>query len=804
MVGYMPSPMLKNYLKIAVRSLWKHKLFSLINIGGLGLAMTFCFIQLIQIQSSFEKDSFHPFPDRTFRILTDATGNDGKVYSLASTPFPLAQKLLNEQSVVEKAVRINRAFSGDLNNGIKTLRTYGLYADSSFFDVFGFKLERGTPAIAPRTAVISRDLSERFFGDADPVGKTLTNADLGTFTITGVFRPIAPFESHLEEDIVLSFSTLPLTRPDLNPNNWLDYNTYTFVLLTKGTPRTALDRALVATANDNRKTVDFKEIKGHTFRSQALTEISPDYENLLNNPGIEPIWKIGVGLLIPLIIITLAGFNYINLTLTRSLSRAREVGVRKVAGAKRRQLVIQFLVETMLIALFSLGVGYIGLLVMQANIHVGWLTWEVNDTRLLWIVFFGFTLLTGLLAGLLPARILSGYQPVNILKGEAVAAGLGNLGFRKALTIIQFVVALVFMTGTGIMNSQFKYMATDNENYNRKNILNIPLGHQPLTADSDFKLLGNEMAKQAGVKRVGVASATFSETAGKVKLTKTTEKADETAKKDAFVYSADAGFIENMKLKFVAGTNMPVSPDTSVRFVVLNQNAARTLGWKNPKEVVGQTIMLNQTEVIVSGVVKDFCFMRYELPVAPLVLAFDQREIGVISLEIEEGTDPKQIEASLAKVWKRFHPRESFVSSWYEKELYDRYVSGGDKQLTDLMIFVVFAIAATGLLGMVTYATARRVKEVGVRKVMGASVAQIMHLLSASFVKMVLIAAVIALPIGYLLGSLFLNIFTYRTELGPGVFFTCLGVLLAIGLLTIGIQTYKAAITNPAETLRND
>lgn len=791
--------MLKNYLKIAIRNLWKHRLFSLINIGGLGLAMTFCFIQLIQVQSTFEKDSFHPYPERTFRILTDATGNDGKVYSLASTPFPIGQKLLDEQSVVEKSVRINRTFAGDLSNGIKTLRIYGFYADSSFFDVFGFKLEKGTPAVAPRTAVITRDLAERFFGNANPVGKTLVNGDLGTFTITGVFKPIAPYQSHLDDDMVVSMSTLPLTKPDLKSDNWLDYNTYTFVLLTKGTPRAALDRALAAVAKDNRKTVNFKEIKGHTFRSQALNELSPDYENLLNNPGNEPIWKIGVGLLIPLIIIALAGFNYINLTLTRSLSRAREVGVRKVAGAKRRQLVIQFLIETMLVALLALGVGYLGLIVMQASIHVRWLTWEVNDTRLLWIVFFGFALITGLFAGFLPARILSGYQPVHILKGEMVPTGLGKLGFRKALTIIQFVVALVFMTGTGIMNSQFKYMATDNENFNRKNILNIPLA-----LDSDFKLLSSEMSKQAGVKRVGVASATFSESAGKVRISKTTEKGDETAKRDAFVYSADAGFIENMKLKFLAGTNMPVSTDTSVHFVVLNQNAVRALGWKNPKDIVGQSIMLNQAEVIVSGVVKDFCFMRYELPVAPLILAFDQREVGVISLEIAEGADPKQIEASLANVWQRFHPHDAFVSSWYEQQLYDRYISGGDQELMNMMILVVFAIAATGLLGMVTYATARRVKEVGVRKVMGASVAQIMHLLSTSFVKMILIAAVIAVPIGYLLGSLFLNIFTYHTTLGPGVFVTCVGTLLAIGLSTIGIQTYKAAVTNPAETLRDD
>ena len=163
--------MLKSYLKIAIRNLWKHKLFTLINVGGLGLAMTFCFIQLIQVQSTFEKDSFHPFPDRTFRILTDATGNDGKVYSLASTPFPIGQKLLDEQSVVEKSVRINRTFAGDLSNGIKTLRTYGFYADSSFFEVFGFKLEKGTPAVAPRTAVITRDLAERFLAMPTPLAR---------------------------------------------------------------------------------------------------------------------------------------------------------------------------------------------------------------------------------------------------------------------------------------------------------------------------------------------------------------------------------------------------------------------------------------------------------------------------------------------------------------------------------------------------------------------------------------------------------------------------------------------------------
>jgi putative ABC transport system permease protein len=791
--------MFKNYFKIAIRSLWKHKMFSLINVLGLGLAMAFCLMQLIQVQSSFEKDSFHPYPDRTYRVLTDATGKDGEVYSLASTPLPLGEKLDNEQSVIEKSVRVNRSLNAELSNGIKSLRMNGLYADPSYFDVFGFKLEKGKPAIEPGTVVLTHDAAERFFGNANPVGKVLTHDDFGPFTITGVFEPLGKFQTHLKSDMVLSMSTFSLLNAGLDKQNWLDYNSYTYVLLAKGNQQADLDRALATITKDINKNIDFKDIKSHSFRSQKLGDISPDFENLRNNPYVEPIWKIGVSLLIPLIIILLAGFNYVNLTLTRSLSRAREVGVRKVAGAKRWQLIGQFLTETTVIAFLALTLGYIGLVLMKQYINVRWLTWEVNDTRLLWVIFIGFTLFTGFLAGILPARILSSYQPVQILKGELVPVGVGKFGFRKVLTIIQFVVALVFMTGIGIMNSQFEYMATDNQNFNRKNILNVPLA-----PESDFKLLSNEMLKQAGVERIGLASAPFNESAGRAKLDRLGAKNKDLTAQDAFIYAVDAHFIENMKLVFVAGENMPATADTSVHFVVLNQKATKSLGWKNPKDIVGQTIMLNATKVIVSGVVKDFCIMRYELPVSSLVLAFDPREIKVMSLQIADGADHGKVVAALSKVWKQYYPRESFISSWYEQQMYDDYAENGDQQITGLMVLIVFVIAAMGLLGMVTYSTEKRTKEVGIRKVMGASVAQIMTLLSGSFIKIILIAAVIALPIGYALGALFLNIFTYHAKLGPGVFLTCLGALSLIGLLTIGIQTYKTAITNPAQTLKND
>lgn len=791
--------MFQNYLKIAIRNLWKHKLFSLINILGLGLAMTFCFLQLIQVQSSFEKDTFHPYPERTYRILTDAIGQDGKLYSLASSPMPLADKLKDGHSAIEKSTTVMRNFGANLNNGIKTLRVSGMYVDPAFFDIFGFKLESGKPCIEPRTVVLEKETAERFFGTASPVGKTLTDPDLGTLTISGVFSELKPYTTHLKSDIVVSMASFQEMNQAVTKDNWLDYNAYTFVLLTKGSNREALDRALVEIGKENKKTVAFKDVKSHSFRAQQLTNISPDWENLLNNPYVEPIWKISVGMLIPLVIILLAGFNYVNLTLTRSLSRGREVGIRKVAGAKRWQLVMQFLIETTLIAVFALLIGYLGLLFIKSYVHVRWLNWEVQQTGLLWTAFLIFTLFTGFVAGILPARILSAYEPAQVLKGELGPAAFGKISFRRSLIVAQFVVALVFMTFTGISNSQFEYMATDNENFNRKDILNIPVPQK------DFKLLAGEMAKQSNVERVGVSSAPLNEMAGKAKISRLTGKSNEGVPQDTYIYSVDASFIENMRLKFVAGSNLPAeAADTTVHFAVLNEKAVKILGIANPQEAVGQTVRLNESNIQVVGVIKDFCFMRYELPVAPLVLAYDPGEIKVLSLKIETGANKKNTEASLGAIWKRFHPHESFVFEWYEEQLYEHYGTGGDQRFTGVIVFIVFVIAAMGLLGMVTYTTEKRTKEVGVRKVMGASVTQIMALLSSGFVKLILVASVIAMPIGYFLGGLFLNIFTYHVGIGPGVFLTCLGSLLLIGVLTIGIQAYKTALTNPAKTLRSE
>ena len=786
--------MLKSYFKIAWRNLWKYRLFSLINIIGLGLAIAFCFLILIQVQCSFEKDTFHPYPDRTYRILTDITSKDGKTFSFASSPLPLADKLKNEQSGIEQTARVIRGIGGSFSNRIKSLPVNGIYADAGYYELFNFPLQRGKPAIEPYTAVLSYETAIRFFGSADPIGKTIEQKDFGALTITGVFAPLGNRSTHLKSDMAVSMATFPLRYPSEGQADWLNYNAFTFVRLSKGAPPAVLDRALAGIAKDNAQHVDFKDMQAHSFRKQLVRSISPAFENLINNPGVEPLFKVLVNIIMGLLIVSLAGFNYINLTLTRSLSRAREVGVRKVAGAKRRQLILQFLIETVLLSALAFIIGYLGLLFMKSFIHAPWLSWEVQNSGLLWIVFIGFTLLTGLAAGILPARILSSYQPVQMLKGTLLPAGIGKTGFRKVLIVIQFVVSLVFMIFTGTMYSQFKYMATDNENFNRKQILNIPLPDS-----ADYKLLRNEMAHEAGIERIGLTSAPLNAAAARIKISR---PSSEPSLQDAFKYSVDAAFIQNMQLQFIAGNNLPAAQ--ADHFAVINEKAVLALGLGHPKDAIGQIILLDSTEVTISGVVKNFSFMAYELPVSPLVLAYEPSAFKMMSVKVAAGVTPDKLTASLTHTWKRFYPGEDFVYSWYARQLYEDYLESEDLKLFAVIVFIVFVIAALGLLGMVNYSTGKRTREVGVRKVMGANVRQIMTLLSWSFLKLILIAAAIALPLGYFLGTLFLNIFTYHPRLGPGLFLLCAGLLFLVGFLTVGIQTYRTALTNPARTLRTE
>jgi putative ABC transport system permease protein len=787
--------MIKNYFKIAWRNLLKNKLFSLINIMGLGLAIPFALLSLLQVQSTFEFDNFHLDSDRIYRVITDEIPANGKRVQYASSPYLLSENLKDKYAGVEKTTKVVRDFGWELNNRIKTLDVNTIYVEPAFFEIFGFQLVQGTLPTEPNALVITQDKAKAFFNDINPIGKTLSHPTYGLFTITGILKPFKK-ETQFRSDVMVSMASLEKRYAFAKKTPiWADNEAFTFVKLQDKADAQTLESAVNDVAKKKEiELVEFK--KSYRFHAQALSDISPDFQDLRNNPYVSNMDDFYFNFAFALAIILLAGFNYTNLTLARSLSRAKEVGIRKVAGAVRGQLVLQFVCEAILIAFFAFAIGVAILNSMHRFVQVNWIVWEVENQIQIWLIFLVFTLFLGILAGLLPAWILSSFQPVNVLKGTLSPASYGKTGFRKSLIVVQFVVTTCFVFWIGHLYNQFQYMATENDNFNRKNIFNISL------SDGQYKPFLNEITGHKNVERIGRASTPFGSEGAQYAI-----KASKTADNSAMIYFAvDSNFINNMALEFVAGENLPVTNTDSVgNFILINEHTTHALNLGTPQEAVGKTVILNdRAEVTIAGIVKDFCYASYQQEVVPLVFHYNPSEFHVLSIKTTPNTDEKAFAADMKNVWKKYYPSEEMAFAWYQKDMYERYFPKADMQFSWLVSVVIFIIAMMGLLGLVTYDTEKRIKEIGIRKVIGASVFEIVKILSWRFMKLLLIAGLIALPIGYLSGVFFHSIFTYHTHVNLGLMCLIFFGIFLTALLTIGYKTMRAATANPVKSLRTE
>ena len=767
----------------------KHKLFSFINIAGLGIAIPFSLLCLIQVVVVFEADNFHPNPDRTYRVITDVKEANGSTSKFASSPYQLSDILKTNYPFVEKATPVVRASTWELSSNIKKINANPIYVEPSFFEIFSFPLEKGAVSELPNTLVITHEMAKVFFGTENPVGKTLTHHDYGQFTVTGVLKPYKR-GTHFRSDVMVSIATYKHFAKD---NFKKDLSAFTYVLIKENSDKKNLDAALATSAANTNKEMQSKET--FRFRRQRITDISPAFEKLQNNAYVESYRDMAVNLAMAIAIILLAAFNYINLTLARSLSRAKEVGIRKVTGALRYQLIGQFVCEAVLIAFLSLIAGYLILNLMKQFIHLRWITWEADNNIALWIVFILFTILTGIIAGFFPARILSGFQPVKVLKGTISPVSFGKMGFRKSLVVIQLVATCCFVFLIASLFSQFEYMATDNENFNRKNIYNISI-------NGSYKLLQNDIAGNKNVERIGLVSTPFGGTSSTCVIKK--DKAENNSM--ANYYAANADYITNMNLSIVAGKNLPESAgDSASNFVVLNEKAVFTMGLGTAHEAIGKSIFLNNERmVVVQGVVKDFCYSIYQFATQPLVMQYNPAQFHVISIKTKSDVPAIDFKADMQLIWKKHNPYDEFSFSDYEKELYSRYYPGADMQFMGMISFVVFIISIMGLIGMVTYNTEKRLKEIGIRKVLGASVSVIVKELSVGFLKLIAISGAICIPLGYILSKSVINVFAFNDGVNFTLLLMLFCIIFLIALSTVIIKTTTAAAANPVKSLRTE
>ncbi len=785
--------MLRNYFKIAWRNLWKHKLFSFINIFGLALSLSVCMMVMVQVKDDLSYDFFHPNGEKTYRILTDVIENKNKHYKLASTPLPLKNELSLATDIVKDAVQIYPALKAKATYEDKELYINGAFTDPSFFEVFGFKLSSGNERNALELTngiVLSSETALKFFGKTDPIGKILSFEKMGVFQVTGILEK-PPGKSHIDFDAYASSLAIAgLEKANVLPEhqkNWYSMKeAYTYILLKDKVSSKSLVQLL--------KQVSLKpELKSRegkiSFISEPLSKITPGSDDIYNQIGKGTVWAkvltvLGVGFMLLLA----ACFNYTNLTIARALTRAKEVGIRKVLGASRYQIFLQYIIESVLIALLALVFSCLALSQFKPDLR---LNYQLLVSATL------FTILTGAVAGAFPAWILSAFKPAIVLKSLSTQKLFGNISWQKTLMVFQFSLSLLVIIFLTVYYRQFSYLKTLDPGFYSKNILTIPLSGKD-------KVFFNEVSRIGGIANVGRSSDNFGlRGSGSTPVFPNKSVAGQGILTD--FYFTDAATIPIHRLKILAGSNFPDNEEfLKEKYILINEKAAEVFGFKNIATAIGKTVWLNDsTEVAIQGIIKDFYDEGAARQITPLILRNRSDAFNYFNIQVN-ATDEEKVVKEVSMIWKKLNPHTPFAYEWLDKKIAQREDQSDAYSTMGFLAFITISIASLGLLGLVIYTVETRQKEISIRKVIGASVNQLMFLLSKGFLKLLLIAGLIAMPIGYTASFVFLQNFANKVPFGIDSLLVCFLFLLLIGLTTILSQTFKASSENPVKNLRSE
>jgi putative ABC transport system permease protein len=827
--------MFQHYLKASLRSLWRNKFFSGINIFGLAIGLAVCLLIALFVTDELSYDRYNLKADRIYRVNADVHVG-GLRFNDRVTPGPLGLTLTKDFPDIEKTVRVDYSGSGTMlvKKGETTLEeSHACFADPTLFDVFTLPMVAGDPKTAlvrPQSMVLSESMAKKYFGSTDVIGKTLMTDNAFLYTITGVIRDM-PETSHIRFDFIRAMSQT--MQPE-----WLNNSVTTYVLVRPGVSEQMLDRELDQTViryiEPGLKQVVHSSVadlarKGDYFRFTAmpLTRIHL-YSQLTTEaePGGN-FEYVCIFVAIGVLILLLACVNFMNLSTSRSAGRSREVGVRKVLGSRRSGLVVQFLVESLLTSGLALGLGM--LLAMLLLPYLNQLAGRHVSFTVLPLAWWGPCLLgtmvvVGLLAGSYPAFFLSAFKPVQVLKGtrgdrrvrtsnergmkllrSSLAMGLKGSWLRNALVVFQFTTAVILIIGTLTIENQLRYMQNKDVGYDREQVLVVQNISSLWIHAQDFK--------QQVLSLPGVISGTMTgtlPTATNWSLNAYSRDASRNPSQAVGLgrFVVDADYIPTLGMQMAAGRNFSPQMSTDSGSVLINETAARLLGYKDPLQHAlyrePATHSADTVQVLpIIGVVKDFNTgsLRHKIP--PLV--FELREWrDKMAFRVKTDHLPEliaQIEAKYHAVDKM--EGQPFVYSFLDADFDRLYVA---ERRTGRLFgsFAAFAIliACLGLFGLVTYAAEQRMREIGIRKVLGASVTGIVRLLSADFLRLVGISVVVALPLAWWLMRWWLEGFAYRAAISGWVFGGAALMALVIALGTVSVQALRAARANPVKSLR--
>jgi putative ABC transport system permease protein len=798
--------MIKNYFKTALRNVLHNKIYSFINIAGLSLGLACSILIMLYVKDEISYDRFHKNVSQIYRIDKQVKKEDGSVHAGSYTGYFPGPRFAANIPEIESFVRFDPGFA-DIKTG-GDIRSQSIsIVDANFFSVFNFPLVTGnakTVLTQPNSVVITEDMAKKYFGNRDAVGETMSIKTEGIFMpykVTGVAKN-CPQNSSIKFDVLLPLKVS--AADESNNGNWFNSFLTTFVVLAPHANVKAvqnkMDKVFEADAseaiNEIKAKYGIKDI-GMSYALEPLTAIHlgnivPDQDEILSdksNPTFSYILSA-----IAIFILLIACINFVNLTVARSVKRAKEIGIRKVIGGTRKQLMIQFLSESFILCLIAFGLA---LVIVSAILPVfNQLSNKALSLSFLFNVklIISYTILfiiTSLLAGFYPAAVLSNYDPVKTLYSRFNLAGKNYL--QKSLVVFQFTLASFLIIGTITIFLQFNYLTTQSLGYDDSNLVTVNRSQLTRPEAALFKQL---LTKNPDIMDVASKNQDFSNNTVKVSGDKSV---------NVVVETMDPSYLPLLKVPIVAGRNFsPDYPSDSTQTVLVNEALVREAGWKQPlnQQV---TSFENGKTYTVAGVVKDYHYKPLTEKITPQLFTMNpNNNYGTAYIKIKPGTATTSLQY-IAKTFKNLFPLDPFVYSFKQEQNEQSYAAEAKwKQIIFFSALLTIFISCIGLFGLSVLAGEKRTKEIGVRKVLGASVSSIVSTLSADFLKLIVISLVISIPLAGLATNKWLQNYPYRITLSWWLFALGGALVIFIALLTISFQSIKAAIANPVKSLRTE
>ncbi|MGA0560342.1 ABC transporter permease [Larkinella sp. VNQ87] len=787
--------MLTNYLKIAWRNLLRNKTFSLINVLGLALGMACSLLILLWVQDELAMDRFHANDNRLYRVLENQNWAGQDLSTTPATPGVLAEHLKKDFPEVEQAAMLSWENNLLLAVGNTFAKEEGRYASTDFLTMFSFPLREGDPRTALTRSgniVISEKLARKYFPNQSALGKSIRIDNTEDLMVTGVLAEL-PEHSSLKFDFLISWELFL----KLNPwaKEWDNNGPRTYVLLK---PNTDPDK-FSAKIKDYISLKTNKQVTNIALLLQKYSDayLHSNFKNgKLNGGRIE---YVQLFIIVAVFILIIACINFMNLATARSVKRAKEVGVRKVVGAMRQSLMGQFVGESLLISFLALLVALLLVLMLLpvfnelTEKHLAFMLSSPN----FWLILLGLTLITGLLAGSYPALFLSSLQPVVVLKGVLKFKPSATL-FRKGLVVFQFSLSIILIVGMVVIYRQIQYIQNKNLGFDKENLVYMPLEGD---LKKNFPTFRNELVNQPGIK---AASASWSDplVVGSSTVGVTWPGKDTTQRILFHQTAVHYGYLQSMNIRLKEGRDFSPAYSTDTSNYIINEAAARKIGYKDP---VGKELTFWGRKGTIVGIVNDYHINSLHVAIDPLILHMQRNEFdGVVLVRGEKGRTQEAL-ANLEKTFRKFNPKYPFEYKFTDQEFGTYYK--GEKvisKLANYFAFLAIFISCLGLFGLAAFTAEQRTKEIGIRKVLGASISNIVLMLSKDFLWLVLIASLVALPIAWWAMTDWLKKYENRIDIEWWMFAVAVVASLFVALFTISFQSIKAALMNPVKSLKTE